>query len=101
MNHESHGDLTPSEVSVYYAKRLPQFTQHGRERRGPCPIHKGKDDNFSVNAETGLWSCHSQCGRGGSIYDLEMALCSSNRSAIRPLAFGRRRWRRAGSSCAG
>jgi len=70
----SHGDLTPSEVSEYYRVRMPRLDQRGNEWRAGCPIHNGKDPNFSVNAETGLWMCHSQCGRGGSIYDLEMAL---------------------------
>jgi len=70
----SHADLTPQEVSAYYAARLPRLQQRGREWRCPCPIHGGKNDNFSVNAGTGLWHCHSQCGRGGSVYDLEMEL---------------------------
>ena len=73
-----HGDLTPSEVSAYYAVRLPQLSQRGREWRCPCPIHNGKNDNFSVEAETGLWFCHSKCGRGGSVYDLEMALSNTD-----------------------
>jgi len=67
-------DFSSSEVAVYYAARLPSMAQHGHEWRGPCPIHEGTDDNFAVNADTGLWCCHSQCGRGGSIYDLEMEL---------------------------
>ncbi len=74
----SHGDLTPPEVSEYYRVRMPGLEQRGNEWRAGCPIHKGKDPNFSVNAETGLWMCHSQCGRGGSVYDLEMALSGSD-----------------------
>jgi hypothetical protein len=57
---------------------LPQLRQHGRQWRWRCPIHKGRDDNFSVSAETGLWTCHSQCARGSSIYDLEMALTDTD-----------------------
>ena len=74
----SQDELTPAEVSAYYTERLPKLAQRGREWRGPCPIHGGKDDNFSVNAETGLWCCHSVCGRGGSVYDLEMALTNAD-----------------------
>jgi len=74
----SHADLTPAEVSAYYAARVPELLQRSREWRGPCPIHKGSGDNFSVNAETGLWHCHSACGRGGSVYDLEMALVGTD-----------------------
>jgi putative DNA primase/helicase len=74
----SHGDLTPSEIAAYYAVRMPRLNQRGREWRGPCPIHDGKDDNFSVNAENGTWYCHSVCGRGGSAFDLEMALTNAD-----------------------
>jgi putative DNA primase/helicase len=74
----SHGDLTPSEVSFYYSIRTPDLPQRGTEWRARCPIHQGDGLNFSVNAETGMWMCHSQCGRGGSIYDLEMALSSAD-----------------------
>lgn len=70
----SGGDFSPSEVAAYYAVRVPNMAQRGREWRAPCPIHRGTDDNFAVNAETGLWCCHSQCGRGGSMFDLEMEL---------------------------
>ncbi len=74
----SHGDLTRAEVSIYYAARLPGLRQIGNQWRCPCRVHNGKDDNFSVEAETGLWYCHSQCGRGGSVYDLEMALTNTD-----------------------
>jgi 5S rRNA maturation endonuclease (ribonuclease M5) len=66
--------FTAAEVARYYAAYAPEIRQHGPEWRGPCPIHKGTHDSFAVAPETGLWTCHSQCGRGGSILDLEMAL---------------------------
>jgi putative DNA primase/helicase len=71
---QSGGDFSQSEVAVYYAARVPKLQQRGHEWRGPCPVHNGDGDNFSVNSETGKWYCHSQCGRGGSVFDLEMAL---------------------------
>jgi putative DNA primase/helicase len=74
---QSASDFSPSEVSSYYAARLPKLEQRGHEWRGPCPIHNGTGDNFSVNAKTGMWCCHSQCGRGGSMFDLEMALSNA------------------------
>ena len=73
----SAGDFSPSEVAAYYAARLPKLQQRGREWRCPCPIHNGAHDSFSVNAETGMWYCHSQCGRGGSMFDLEMTLSNA------------------------
>ena len=39
-----------------------------------APVHGGHNANFTVNAETGDWHCFSQCGRGGDIFQLEMAL---------------------------
>jgi hypothetical protein len=68
-------NFTLGEVSTYYAARVPKLAQtRGGERRGPCPIHNGKDDNFAVNPKTGQWFCHSTCGRGGDILELEAAL---------------------------
>jgi putative DNA primase/helicase len=65
----------PSEIANYYSARVPKLKQSRRgERRGPCPIHGGKDDNFAVDAATGHWFCHSTCGRGGDILELEAEL---------------------------
>lgn len=77
----SGGGFSPSEVAAYYAARVSELAQRGAEWRSPCPIHGGHGDNFTVNAETGCWYCHSQCGRGGSIYDLEMLLSNTEFAA--------------------
>jgi putative DNA primase/helicase len=66
--------LTETEVERYYAVRAPRIQQRGTQWRGPCPIHKGKNPSFAVAPKTGLWECHSKCGRGGSVFDLEMEL---------------------------
>jgi hypothetical protein len=66
--------FTPSEIARYYSIRAPHVKQTGREWRGSCPIHHGKRFSFAVHRNTGLWTCHSECGRGGSIFDLEMAI---------------------------
>lgn len=75
---QTAGDFSPSEVEAYYAARVPKLQQRGREWRGPCPIHDGAHDSFSVNSETGMWFCHSTCGRGGSMFDLEMGLTNTD-----------------------
>jgi KaiC/GvpD/RAD55 family RecA-like ATPase len=62
------------EIARYYAVRIPKLKQRGREWRSPCPVHNGKDDNFSVNPETGQAHCHSVCGKGWDIIGLEQAL---------------------------
>jgi putative DNA primase/helicase len=71
--------FTPGEVSRYYAARIPDLKQkRAAEWRSACKIHGGENDNFSVESATGRWFCHSACGRGGDIIDLEMALTSAD-----------------------
>jgi putative DNA primase/helicase len=65
--------LTPVEVSTYYRSRIPALTQEGSEWRGPCPLHGGERESFAVNAESGAWFCHSECG-GGSVVEFEAKL---------------------------
>lgn len=59
---------------MYFASRVPDLSQRRKRWRGPCPLHRGKHDSFSVDPETGLWRCWSICGRGGDVPGLEMAL---------------------------
>jgi putative DNA primase/helicase len=67
--------FTLGEVSTYYAARVPHLKQRrATEWRGACPIHHGKNDNFAVDPVTGRWFCHSTCGRGGDLLELEAAL---------------------------
>lgn len=66
--------LIPFEVAAFYAVRVPDLRQGGKRWRGPCPIHAGQRDSFSVDPATGLWRCWSDCGRGGDIISLEIAL---------------------------
>jgi 5S rRNA maturation endonuclease (ribonuclease M5) len=66
--------LSPAEIRHYLESRVPKLKKVGRELRAPCPIHHGRRDSFSVNVETGDWFCHSECGRGGDVFALEMAL---------------------------
>ncbi len=67
--------FTSAEIAEYCRARVPGLKKEsGGEWRAPCPIHQGKDLNFSLNPETGQWFCHSQCGRGGDLFDLEEAL---------------------------
>src|SRR5262245_40526147 len=71
--------FTPAEVSAYYAARVLHLNQRrAAEWRGACPIHRGKNDSFAVEPDTGRWFCHSTCGRGGDILDLEAALAGGD-----------------------
>ena len=66
--------LTSAEISSYYRARVPALKQDGAEWRGPCPIHNGSRDSFSVVPDTGQWFCHSECATGGNVFTLEEKL---------------------------
>ncbi len=71
--------FTPGEIGAYYRARLPRVRQtRAANWSTPCPIHDGKNPNFSINGATGQWRCHSKCDRGGDILDLEMALTGAD-----------------------
>jgi hypothetical protein len=68
-------EFTPSEIALYYSTRVPKLRQRGSRRwAGPCPVHGGRDHNFSVEAQSGRWFCFSQCQRGGDVFKLEQEL---------------------------
>ena len=67
-------EFTRPEVAEYYRARVRDLKQRGEKWRGPCPIHDGKRDSFAVESESGRSYCHSECGRGGSVFDLEIEL---------------------------
>ena len=67
-------ELTETEIAQYYRVRVPGLRKVQGQVRGPCPVHGGKDLNFSLEPETGRSYCHSQCGRGFDVFSLEMEL---------------------------
>ncbi len=68
-------DFTESEIAAYCSRRIPGMKQTNTvEWRSACPVHSGKDPNFTINTRTGLATCHSHCGRGWDLIGLEMAL---------------------------
>lgn len=62
-------------VPIHVVLRKYGFHAPAREiYRIPCPLHGGRDANFSVSEREGLWNCFSVCQRGGSVIDLVAAL---------------------------
>jgi hypothetical protein len=43
------------------------LVKHGREFRGPCPLHDGDGDNFAVNPAKGVFHCHT-CTAAGDVF---------------------------------
>ena len=67
--------FSPAEILSYYQTRVPRLKfSKAREWRGPCPVHNGTRDSFSVDSGSGMAVCHSQCGKGWDLIGLEMAL---------------------------
>ena len=80
--------LTRAEIARYCCVRVPAIRQsHSREWRGPCPIHQGKRDSFAIDSETGRWFCHSECARGGDLFDLEKELTGADFPAAKSALF--------------
>ena len=77
------------EGSACYEVRLPRLAQQGREWRGPCPVHRGDDDNPAVYPETGAAFCHSQCNRGWDMVGFEMARTGTDFSRAITFAIAR------------
>jgi hypothetical protein len=81
-------ELSPSEIEKYYATRVPDLRQtDGRVWRGPCPIHHGQRDSFAVKPKTGEWFCHSECGRGGGVIQLEMEMAGCDSETAKAEVF--------------
>jgi len=76
------------EIARYYEARIPnKLHRQGKELRAPCPIHHGTRESFAIDLETGRWYCHSQCGRGGSIFDFEREITGVNGQSARDAVF--------------
>ena len=57
---------TPDEIREYYMDRLGDgLGLDSREQVSVrCPFHEDGSPSFSVNLESGLWTCHAGCGSG-------------------------------------
>ena len=83
MYSEVKRDIRIGDVLTHYGIWHPDRIEY----RIPCPIHRGRDANFSVSERDGLWNCFSVCGRGGSVIDLVSALDGIEpKEAVRKLA---------------
>jgi DNA primase len=63
-----------------------RLKRSGRTFRGPCPLHGGEGNNFSVDPAKGYYKCFV-CGEGGTVYTFLMKhLGMSYPEAIRSVA---------------
>jgi KaiC/GvpD/RAD55 family RecA-like ATPase len=80
-------ELTQGEIETYYRARVPGLRKIQGAVRGPCPVHSGKDLNFSLDTETGRSFCHSQCNRGWDVFSLEMELGACDFVAAKAMVY--------------
>lgn len=59
-------------LDKYLGVQLPM--RGNKSKNIPCPIHKGKDNNFAVEIEKNIATCFSQCGRSWNVIDLTMEI---------------------------
>ncbi len=56
----------------FYQNHIPGLNVDGRkEVQTLCPLHSEKEPSFSVNLETGLFNCFSNCGGGNAFQFIE------------------------------
>lgn len=68
-------DLSRADFTAYYLQVVPQAFGSDDTLRARCPIHDGgSNSSFAIDLKTGLWYCHSTCGRGGNAFKLHMLL---------------------------
>lgn len=65
MSDEDRPDLTA--VLEHYDVR----TKDRMKYMTNCPLHEDRTPSLSVNADKGLWNCHS-CGESGDVWSLLM-----------------------------
>jgi hypothetical protein len=75
--------LSQSEIRRYYESCVRGLKKSGGKLRAPCPLHKGKRDSFVIDPATGGWYCHSECGRGGSIFEFESEITGADLTAAK------------------
>jgi putative DNA primase/helicase len=74
-------ELTPDQYRKYFEIRLSdnKFHKSGIGYMALCPFHQDKTPSLSINAEKGVWKCHTGCG-GGGILDFEKKFSSCDDS---------------------
>ena len=71
MGHQLDKNFVLSRINItdFYLRFIPSLkVKSGSESTGKCIFHDDKRDSFSVNLDSGLWTCHAGCG-GGSVFD--------------------------------
>lgn len=57
----------------FYSEQIPSLKLNGKpDALGLCPFHDDHNPSLSVNIETGLYNCLSNCGAKGSVFDFYM-----------------------------
>lgn len=60
------GDHPVIEYRTLFEQHVAGLRIQGHQGYGRCPLHEDGKASFSVNLETGLWTCHAGCGTGNA-----------------------------------
>lgn len=75
--------LNALDYTIFYERYMPELKVNGRkEVKTLCPLHPEKHPSFSVNLETGLYNCFSNCGGGDAIRFIEKLYSLSFKEAL-------------------
>jgi hypothetical protein len=55
-----------SEHEAVFRERVAGLRIRGHQGYGRCPFHDDARASFSVDLDTGLWTCHAGCGTGNA-----------------------------------
>lgn len=69
MHAKIHSQAAPSmtgAITALFQAHVSGLKRSGAndQRVGLCPFHEDNSPSFSVNVESGLWTCHAGCGEG-------------------------------------
>jgi hypothetical protein len=68
-------DRESENVRRYFASKLPDLRSRGNQGTAHCPFHADRYPSLSVDAERGLFFCHSlECGAKGNLEQFERRL---------------------------
>jgi hypothetical protein len=77
-------EFTAEQIADLLPEKGSCCCSEGRAMAGTCPVHKGEKPSFAVNPQTGLATCHSECGVTWNVAQLEGKLQGlSERAAFR------------------
>ena len=75
-------ELDAEAVRDYFERRLSEVRWQGAQGIARCPFHDDQHPSLSINAELGVFFCHS-CGAKGELLTFESLISRCDRGTAR------------------